>query len=285
MVAMRMRWACAAGTFYPGNPMRLRVEVERCLGGSREELGPSGPGLTGPVGLILPHAGYRYSGPVAGMGYRALWQLGRPEAAIILGTNHTGLGGAVSVAEPGAWETPWGAMPVAEGLSRQLAEALDAELTNEPFLDEHSVEVQLPFLQYLYGEIPFVGAVVQRLSLEEAEAMGEAMAQVISDRALAVIVSTDFTHYEPHEAAWEKDHQALRHILNLDTPGFLETVRKQRITICGVGAVALFLAAARRLRLFGTQLLLYRTSGEVAGPMDQVVGYAAVLFRKVDEVA
>lgn len=282
---MGFRWACAAGTFYPADPVGLAHEIERCLGGKRENLGPAGSPLVSPVGLIVPHAGYRYSGGVAGAGYRALWSVGQPEGVVILGTNHTGLGSAISFAEPGEWETPFGPMPIHRELTRALAEATKGELTDAPFFEEHSVEVQLPFLRYLYGEIPFVAAVVQPLTLREAEAAGLGLAQVLTQKSVALICSTDFTHYEPHEVAKAKDLLALRYVLDLDLPGFLQVVRQQRISICGVGALALFIAAARALNLRAAQLLLYRTSGEIAGMMDQVVGYASALFREVSEVA
>lgn len=282
---MGFRWACAAGTFYPADPARLAREIARCLGISREELGPPGPPLVRPVGLILPHAGYRYSGTVAGAGYLALWRIGRPEAAVILGTNHTGLGSSISLAAPGEWETPFGPMPIHRELTHAIAEATGAEITDAPFLEEHSVEVQLPFLHYLYGEMPFVAGVVQPLFLREAESAGANMAQVLAKKPVVLICSTDFTHYEPHELAKEKDLLALRYVLDLDLPGFLEVVRARRISICGVGALALFLAAAKALNLRASELLLYRTSGEIAGMMEQVVGYAAALFREVSEVA
>ncbi|MBC7093004.1 AmmeMemoRadiSam system protein B [Candidatus Bipolaricaulota bacterium] len=282
---MGWRWACAAGTFYPADPPRLTAEIEACFQGPREALGPPGEGLTGPVGLILPHAGYRYSGAVAATGFSALWRLGRPEAVVILGTNHTGLGGAIAVGGPGTWETPLGTVPVEEELAGAIADGTGADRTDLPFHDEHSVEVQLPFLQHLFGAVPLVPVVVQHLDLAQARAAGTELAQVLAGRPVALIASTDFTHYEPDEVARKKDRRALTHILNLDLPGFLDEVARQHITICGVGAIALLLAACRELGLLGTKLLAYRTSGEVAGHLDQVVGYAAVLFQRVDDVA
>jgi len=282
---MGFRWACAAGTFYPADPTRLTLEIVRCLGAKKEELGPPGPPLPHPVGLIVPHAGYRYSGGVAGVGFRALWKAGQPEAVVIFGTNHTGLGNSITFAEPGAWETPFGPMPIHRELTLALAEACAAEVSDTPFLDEHSVEVQLPFLRYLYGEIPFVAAVVQPLSQREAEATGQALAPVLARKSVAILCSTDFTHYEPHEVAKEKDLLALRHVLDLDLPGFLAVVKAKRISICGVGALALFIALAKALDLRASELLSYRTSGEIAGMMDQVVGYASAIFREVIAVA
>lgn len=282
---MAVRTPVAAGTFYPAHPGQLTRELETCLGTTREGLGPAPGPLATAVGLILPHAGYRYSGPVAALGYRALWALGRPQAVIILGTNHTGLGGPISFAGPGEWATPLGPLPVHEELTRALAAATGAERSDTPFREEHSVEVQLPFLQYLFGPIPIVPAVVRELSPEFCREVGQAMAGVVGRTPVALIASTDFSHYEPDQVAREKDRRALAHILNLDLEGFLEAVLRHRISICGVGTIGILISAARTLGLLGAELLAYRTSGEVVGMLDQVVGYAAVMFREVEEVA
>ncbi len=281
---MGRRWPCAAGTFYPADPRKLREEVEAALGGNSEGLSPP-RSLARPVGALLPHAGYRYSGRVAGRGYRVLASLGRPEAVIVLGTNHTGLGGPITVGEPGTWETPLGELPVPDELSRDVARALGAERSDVPFSDEHSVEVQLPFLQHLFGPVPTVPVVVQLLDPPGAKLAGGALGRLVADRPVAVLTSSDFTHYEPDHVAREKDRRALAAVLNLDLAEFYDAVARYRISICGVGAIALLLAAAREAGLWGAELLDYRTSGEVAGHLDQVVGYAAVLFREVDDVA
>lgn len=281
MAAMGRRWPCAAGTFYPADARRLRDEVESALGKATAPLQL----LFHPVAALLPHAGYRYSGAVAGAGYRKLATLGRPEAVVILGTNHTGLGGSITVAEPGTWEIPLGEVEVPGELARKVAEAVGADQSDLPFSEEHSVEVQLPFLYHLFGPLPTVPVVVQHLSASQAQAAGMSLGQLLSGRPVALLASTDFTHYEPDPVAREKDRRALAPILNLDLPGFLETVVRRRISICGVGAIALLLVAARELGLLGTELVAYRTSAEAGGPRDQVVGYAAVVFRKADDVA
>ncbi len=281
---MGRRWPCAAGTFYPADSQRLHDEVKAALGGDHRDLVPARD-LTGPVGALLPHAGYRYSGRVAGAGYRALATLGRPEAVIVLGTNHTGLGGPITVGEPGTWDTPLGEFSVPADLSGRVAEALSADLSDLPFADEHSVEVQLPFLRHLFGPVPVVPVVVQHLGPEHAAVVGTALGKLVAGRPVALLASSDLTHYEPDETAREKDRRALAAILNLDVDGFYATVIRYQISICGVGAIALLLAAAREAGLFGAELLDYRTSGEVAGHLEQVVGYAAVLFRQVDDVA
>lgn len=277
MGPMGRRRPCAAGTFYPADPRGLTDEVERALGpGYRRPASP----LSEPAAAILPHAGYVYSGTVAGAGYRALAALGRPTAAVILGTNHTGLGGPIAVAGPGTWLTPLGEVPVPDELSRQVAMALGAVQSDLPFAREHSVEVQLPFLQHLYGPLPVVPVVVQPLSPPAAERAGRALGNLLSGQPVFLLASTDFTHYEPDPVAREKDRKALEPILRLDLEGFLQAVARYRISICGAGAIALLLATAQALGLTEAELLSYRTSGEVAGHLDEVVGYAAVLFRK-----
>jgi AmmeMemoRadiSam system protein B len=280
---MGRRSPCAAGTFYPADPRRLREEIVVALGGTPPS--PPATTLAGPVGALVPHAGYRYSGAVAGAGYKALVALGRPEAVIVLGTNHTGLGGPITVGEAGAWETPLGDVPVPADLARDVARALRADPSDGPFADEHSIEVQLPFLHHLFGAVPLVPVVVQHLGAAAAQAAGAELGRALAGRPIALLASSDLTHYEPDEAAREKDHRALAPILNLDVAGFLAAVSLYRISICGVGAIALLLAAAREAGLLGAELLSYRTSGEVGGHLDQVVGYATVLFQRVDDVA
>lgn len=282
MGRMGQRGPCAAGTFYPADSSRLVVEVERALGsGCRRPVSP----LSEPAAAVLPHAGYVYSGAVAGAGYRALAALGRPAAAVVLGTNHTGLGGPIAVAEPGTWLTPLGEVPVPTELSREVARAMGAVQSDPPFAREHSVEVQLPFLQYLFGPLPVVPVVVQPLNPGAAERAGQALGNLLSGQPVFLVASTDFTHYEPDPVAREKDRKALEPILRLELEGFLQAVARHRISICGVGAIALLLAAARAMGLTEAELLAYRTSGEVAGYGDEVVGYAAVLFRKGDKGA
>ncbi len=282
---MRRRQACAAGTFYPADPVRLREEIERSLGRTVEAHPVGAPSLPYPFGLVVPHAGYRYSGAVAATGYTVVHGQGRPEAVVLLGANHTGLGGPLTVAPEDYWDTPLAPLPVHTELAEQLAGVWEAERDDLPFAEEHSVEVQLPFLRYLFGEVPIVPVVVQSLGVEAALRAGNALARVVKGRGVLLVASSDFTHYEPQASAEAKDRAALGHILNLDVERFLEMVLRERLTICGAGAIAVLMAAARALGLFGTQRLAYRTSGDVVGLREQVVGYATVALRRVDDVA
>ena len=232
------------------------------------------------MGLVVPHAGYIYSGAVAAAGYRELAAHGRPEWAIILGANHTGLGVPISIAREGVWRTPLGDAPIATGVADSLV-AEGVTVADEAFLHEHSIEVQLPFLQFLFGaEIPFIPICVMLPALSDLTALGEAIARIVRgkarDKAGVVIVSSDFTHYEPDETVRSVDHRAIEKILALDVQGFYRSLIEERLSICGGGAIAALMACARRLGWDETKLLSYATSGDVTGESHSVVGYAAI---------
>lgn len=274
-----MRYPAVAGSFYPGTRRALEGELRELFGAGPEELVPAGGGLRGPLGLVVPHAGYVYSGAVAAAGFRAAAGYGRPEAVIILGTNHTGYGGEVTVPGPEPWVTPLGEVPVEEGLLREIGGLPGVVRDRRAFAREHSVEVQLPFVQYLFGAVPFVPAVVLTHDPGTIAGFGAGLAEIVRGRGVWVIASSDFTHYEPHRVAVEKDRAALERILDLDLEGFLRVVEERGISICGVGAIGIVMACARSLGLGDAELIAYRTSGEVSGHTAEVVGYAAVLFR------
>jgi AmmeMemoRadiSam system protein B len=279
---MVVRRPYVAGTFYAGSPERLREQIAWCF---QSKFGPGkvpettgAKPLSGPVALVLPHAGYQYSGPVAAHGYAWLAELGRPEAAVIVGTNHTGYGGRVSIMTSGAWETPLGAVEIDTTLAELVERSSFIEVCPEAFTVEHSVEVQLPFLQYLFGKIRFVPLVSLDQRLETSKELGRAIAEAIEDRPVALIASSDFTHYEPHEVAARQDRAAIEQVLRLDLEGFYELIKRHSISICGFGPIAAVAEAARILGLGNGRLLKYATSGEVSGDRSAVVGYAGIAF-------
>ncbi|MFQ6089905.1 MAG: AmmeMemoRadiSam system protein B [Candidatus Bipolaricaulia bacterium] len=276
---MAIRPPYVAGAFYAGSAERLREQIEWCF---RSELGPgripevTPQPLRGPVGLVSPHAGYPYSGPVAAHGFSWLARRGRPEAVVIVGTNHTGLGGPISIGAAGAWETPLGTVEIDSALAESILERCPPiEPRAEAFSQEHSVEVQLPFLQYLFGELKFVPLVILDQRPEPAQELGRAIAEATRDRPVVLIASSDFSHYEPQELATRKDRAAIERVLELDLEGFYEVIRRDRTTICGYGAIAAVMEAARSLGLDG-KLLRYATSGEATGDLAAVVGYASI---------
>ena len=261
-----------AGTFYPGSPAQLSRELTRLCGAPR-----SGAALDSSMGLIAPHAGYVYSGAVAGEGYAQLAARGQPEWAIILGSNHTGMGQPISIATGGAWETPLGSSAIATEIARRLVSGV-VRVAPEAFSREHSVEVQLPFLQHLFGlDVPFVPICVMLPLIADLIALGEAIAAVAKESAGVVIASSDFTHYQPDEIARQIDHKAIDRILALDIEGFYRTLIEERLTICGGGAIAAVMSCARTLG-WEARLVSYATSGDVTGDRSAVVGYGAISF-------
>jgi len=207
---------------------------------------------------------------------------GKPDTVVILGPNHTGYGSALSVANGGVWRTPLGDVEVD-------AEVADALVKETRLLDvdelahryEHSIEVQLPFLQFLYGnEFRFVPVCFQLQDFASAEEVGFALAEVLADRNAVVIASSDFTHYESHASASRKDKAALKAVEEMDAKRFLSVVEAENVTACGYGPIAAVITAAKGLLAKESRLLSYRTSGDITGDKSSVVGYAAVSFKK-----
>ena len=271
----KTRSPIVAGMFYPADPSALRDAVSSLL-----EVAPpiSAPTRTstGSVGLIVPHAGYVYSGAVAAAGYAYAGTRCVPGRVIVLGANHSGLGAPVSLASDEAWRTPLGDLPLDAAFIHQL---LDAGLVidDSAFLNEHSIEVQLPFVQALWGSAaPLVPICVKPQSLQGLIRLGRTLADVSSNTPTLIVASSDFTHYEPHDVATERDRLALEPILALDVEGFLTRYYEKRLSICGAGAIAATMEFARTLDLADTHLLSYATSGDTSGEYGAVVGYAAV---------
>ena len=230
------------------------------------------------IGLIAPHAGYPYSGAVAAGGYERVASLGRPEVVVLLGANHTGIGMPLSLSGCAAWETPLGRSPVDAATVARLAES-GIPLSDAAFEREHSVEVQLPFIQAIWGvDLPIVPLCVASMALSAAEKTAETIADAIDGRSVLCVASSDFTHYEPDATARELDRSALEPIRALDGEGFDRVYRERRLSICGAGAILTLLGICRRLGLTKGELVRYATSGDATGDRSAVVGYASVLF-------
>lgn len=258
--------------FYPESADSLSRELTLLCGAPR-----GGAPLDSSLGLIAPHAGYVYSGAVAGEGYAQLAARGVPEWAIILGSNHTGMGEPISIATEGAWQTPLGTSRIATEIAQRLITG-GARVAPEAFSREHSIEVQLPFLQHLFGyEIPFVPVCMMLPPIGSVIALGEAIAAIAKEGNGVVIASSDFTHYQPDEIARQIDFEAIDRILALDVEGFYRKLIEERLTICGGGAIASLMSCARTLG-WQAKLVSYATSGDVTGDRSAVVGYAAISF-------
>lgn len=265
--------------FYPSSEEMLREEIKRAF---LHELGPGKlpkqvKGDQRPPALIAPHAGYMYSGPIAAHAYAQL-DGRRVETAVVMGPNHYGVGTPVSIFPEGAWLTPLGEVEVDRDLVMELARASDVfsldEFSHER---EHSIEVQLPLLQYVLGEVKLVPICFLDQSLGTCIKVGEALSEVLKARDdVVLIASSDMTHYEPHEQAKKKDMRALEEVRKLSTEGLYDVISKNDVSMCGYGPVAALIHACREAGAREAEVLKYATSGDITGDYGSVVGYAAV---------
>ena len=282
---MKVRRPTQAGAFYEGNAEALRTQIENCF---LQDPGPKKPpkvNTKGPrqvIGLICPHAGYMYSGAVAANAYYELAQDGKPDTILILGPNHTGYGSALSLMNEGVWRTPLGDVEIdVETANQILQETRIIDVDDAAHRFEHSIEVQLPFLQYLYGsEFRFIPICFQMQDLVSTVEVGQALVQVLVNKNAIVIASSDMTHYEPQAQAASKDREALKTVEAMDEKRFYSTIETHNISACGYGPIATVISAAKGLGAKEAKLLCYKSSGDVTGDYSSVVGYAAVSFRE-----
>jgi AmmeMemoRadiSam system protein B len=230
------------------------------------------------VGVVSPHAGYVYSGKVAGAVFSRVVV---PDTVLLLGPNHTGMGTAASVMSRGSWATPLGPAPIDEDLADAVKAA--CPLIEEDALahaHEHSLEVQMPFVQHCNPRARFVPIAFMLRGYDDILEVGSALAQVISGWSgeVLMVASSDMTHYEPHQVAKEKDAKAIEKVLALDARGLLDTTKRYGISMCGVVPTAILLCAATKLGATRGELVTYATSGDVSGDYDSVVGYAGMFI-------
>lgn len=270
-----MRYPNAAGSFYPGDENALKKQIEECF---LHRLGPGEiptykKGARKIKGVIVPHAGYVYSGPVAAHVYSALANDGFPETFIIIGPNHTGYGSLVALTTE-SFNTPLGDVRVDKDLAKYMLNTIiDNDIDAHRY--EHSIEVQLPFLQYIKKDFNFVPICMGMQDYKTAKEVGSIIKDVIKDRDVVVIASSDFTHYEPKEVANRKDKIAINTILELNSKKLFEVVKQNNITMCGYGPVIAMLEGVNGKK---ATLLKYATSGDIQ-PMNDVVGYAGLIVE------
>ncbi len=272
-----MRKPSVAGQFYAGDAKSLRSQIEECF------TGPLGPGKLPKlnehggrriIGGVSPHAGYVYSGMVAAHLYSRLADDGFPESFVILGPNHTGRGSGLAVSTQD-FETPLGVAKI----DRELAKALRRDLVDEDEEShryEHSIEVQLPFLQYISPKVKFVPICMGFQDFEAAASVGRAIYEARKTKDIVAIASTDMSHYVPAEVARRKDTMALDAIKAMDPKRLYEVVRDEDISMCGYGPVMAVLTACAGGK---ASVLKYANSGEVHA-MREVVGYASAVIEK-----
>jgi AmmeMemoRadiSam system protein B len=222
------------------------------------------------------------SGPVAAHAYHHLAEDGKPDVVVIFGPNHTGHGSALSIMNEGAWRTPLGDVEVDTETADKILQASSIiDVDDRAHVYEHSIELQLPFLQYLYGsELKFVPICFMMQDLESSREVGKAVASALKGKNELVIASSDMTHYEPQERAEKKDRMAIDAALELDEERYYNTVESYGISTCGYGPVIAAITAAKELGAKKAELLSYGTSGDVLGDRSAVVGYASIAFIK-----
>jgi AmmeMemoRadiSam system protein B len=272
---MRVRLPAVAGLFYAANAAALERDVTRCLGGPPEPA----PAL----GAIVPHAGYVYSGPVAGAVYR---RLAIPKTVVILCPNHTGRGAALALDPSDSWRIPGGDVPVDRPLAWRLQERLpELSVDAEAHRREHSLEVQLPFLRQLRPSVAIVPICIGAPDLELCRALGEAIAAVREEEAdepPLLLASSDMNHYEPRAIGRGKDDRALARVEALDAEGLFATVHAESISMCGYLPATALLFAARAAGAGKAFVVARRDSGDETGDATSVVGYAGVIVGEKD---
>jgi AmmeMemoRadiSam system protein B len=268
-----LRHPAVAGRFYPADPDDLRAEARVYL--SQATSANQAPLQA--LGCIAPHAGYMYSGHVAGAVFA---RVEVPKRCIVLCPNHTGLGHALAVMSTGAWQTPLGDVPIDAGLAIALKQRLPAlQEDSAAHRAEHAAEVELPFLLLRQPELAFVPIALGTRRFDILEELGRALADVITtqDDSVLIVASSDMNHYESDAVTRAKDHRAIERILTLDPRGLFDVITQQNISMCGFGPAVAMLTAVRQLGAKSAELVKYATSGDISGDRNMVVGYAGVV--------
>jgi len=272
-----VRQPVVAGQFYPASPSQLKAMIKGLVDEEavKEEV----------IGLVSPHAGYVYSGPVAGA---VISRTRFKDTFIIMGPNHTGRGEPFSIMTQGEWQTPLGKVEIDSELGKQIL-ATSSHLQEDHIAHqyEHSIEVQLPFLQYFKKDIKFVpimfayatGAICQEIGRELAQAIKEL------NREVVIIASSDMTHYEPQASAQRKDTQAIEAILDLNEEELSKRVQELDITMCGYAPTVSLISAAKELGAKEAELVRYQTSGDITDDYTSVVGYAGIIIKGMSPLA
>ncbi|HEY41905.1 MAG TPA: AmmeMemoRadiSam system protein B [Dehalococcoidia bacterium] len=267
-----IREPVVAGSFYPGKADQLRSMLEQLVdvAVAKEDV----------VGALMPHAGYQYSGVVAGA---VISRVRFTDTFVIMGPSHTGLGEPFSIMTEGVWRTPLGEVAIDDELGKKIL-SLSRFLKEDhvAHLQEHSVEVQLPFLQFFKPDVEIVPIVLMPADVAAYQEIGQAIAGAIGElgREAVIIASGDMTHYEPQKVANEKDRQGIEAMLGLDEVELLIRVRRQGISMCAYAPAAVMIAAAKELGAGGAELVRYQTSGDTTGDYSAVVGYAGIIIKK-----
>ncbi len=282
MMTSAVRIPAVAGRFYPGRAEELLREVREFTSTGKV---PIETGRIAAIGCVAPHAGYIYSGSVAGAVYS---RVKIPERCVILCPNHTGKGRPLAIMANTTWQTPLGEVAADAEMGARLLRRFPAlQEDSAAHRAEHAIEVQIPFLQALRTELKIVPIAVGTSDFDVLRGLGEALADVIADRykeedqreKVLIIASSDMNHYESDAITRVKDHKAIERVLALDARGLWEVVRNEDISMCGFGPTIVMLTAAKLLGATSATLVKYATSGDVSGDYESVVGYAGIIVE------
>ena len=285
MTELNLRKPAVAGSFYDGDSKSLNIQIKNCF---LSKIGPGEVPLVNlkkqnnVIGLISPHAGYMYSGPIAANGFYKIAIDGKPDTIIILGPNHRGFGEEVSIMAEGKWKTPLGELEINTDIAEDiLRNSKIIKNDKKAHQYEHSIEVQLPFIQYIFGNnIKFVPICMTRQDINTDIEIARSICSSAVDKNILIIASSDFTHYETQEYAENVDKQAINAILEFNPKKLYDMIYHQNLTMCGPGPITVMLIACETLGAKKAELLKYATSGDVSGMYDQVVGYASLIVSK-----
>lgn len=281
-----LRKPAVAGMFYPDDSEELVKTIEDCF---LHSFGPgkipnieSFEGNDYPVNVMVPHAGFQYSGTIAAHSYCELAKNGFPEVFIIIGPNHTGLGSEVSVFNKGEWITPLGNIQVDEEFADTLISFSDfASADFAAHMREHSIEVQLPFLQYFSNDFKIVPVVLGSQTISAANDLAAAILKAGEKlgKSYCVTASSDLSHFNTQERANKVDGFVLEDIENMDEFKLLEEIIQYNITMCGYGPVMTTMILSKMCGKNTSEILAYKTSGDISGDLSSVVGYASGIFK------
>lgn len=266
-----IRHPAVAGRFYPRDPDDLRVQVQSFLSPPSD--------TSSALGCVVPHAGYMYSGHVAGAVYA---RLTIPRRIILMCPNHTGMGHPLAIMSAGAWETPLGQLPVDSELAADLKGRFPLLTEDaEAHRSEHGAEVQLPFIQSRRPDCTFVPIALGTSRYELLESLGIAVADAVKavGEPVLIIASSDMNHYENDTITRIKDQKAIERILVMDARGLFDVVMNEDISMCGFGPTVVMLTAVRRFGATDVDLVRYATSGDISGDRERVVGYAGIIVK------
>ncbi|MBU1887662.1 MAG: AmmeMemoRadiSam system protein B [Candidatus Omnitrophica bacterium] len=265
-----MRKPVVAGQFYPQTEASLKKMLAGLVvtGSEKQEV----------KGVILPHAGYVYSGSVAGA---TISKVEIKKTAVILGTDHTGAGSPFSIATKGSWLTPLGEVKIDYEIAESILKT--SELLKDDsrgHAGEHSIEVELPFLQYVRGDIKIVPIIISRGDIKKYQQLAIDIVEGFKKvgRSAIFIASTDFTHYESKESAEAKDRLAIEAIVSLDEERLFRVIEENKISMCGSAPTCVLLSACKKLGAKQAGLVKYQTSGDITGDYSSVVGYAGMVL-------